>query len=228
MTFVLTLGILLLMAAGLLAMLNLGRDERSRQIQALAPTLDADFSRLAALDRDLARTPFELFLRGQVRHARNQLAGRAPLRQDEHRYFKIMDYSLLGDQGVEDQTLILVQCGPVQCGSLCISHQKAAKADAFTDLTPEQRHSCQREQLPVWARTLRISAEKPHALEIWLNSAGASWLQAHPQLEVEWSSGLLLVYRPNCQIAAGQLEDALAQVLQLAALLEKKPPEGGF
>lgn len=223
MTFVLTLGILLLMAAGLLAMLSLGRDARSQAIQALAPTLEADFSRLAALDRDLARTPFELFLRGQIRHVRNQLAGRRG-----ERYFKVMDYSLLGDQAPEDQTLVLVQCGPVQSGSFCISHHKAAKADAFTDLTPEKRIRCKTDQLPDWAQGLRIEAEKPHALEIWMQGKGGDWVQRHSTLDVEWSNGLLLVYRRDCLIDPEQMSEALQQVQELADLIEKKPPEGGF
>jgi hypothetical protein len=225
MTFVLTLLFLVLMGGGLLFLLNTGRDARSRELIRVCDTLSMEYSSLAVLDMDLRTAGFEVFFRGQTRHVRNQIAG-----QRNGRYFKIMDYSLIGNDSVQDQTLIFIQCDSPMSGSFCISQQKVLKPDVFTDRRPTPLHRCRKELLPDWSKGWRMEAEKSHALEIMLGGPLGDWIQNHPNLELEWSENLLLVYRPDYLIDADQIQTALEAVLQLPGILtrNKKPPEGGL
>lgn len=225
MTFLITLLMLITLAVSLMLLLQLTRDQRSRELLDRANQLGAEYSGLAILDRDLRNADFEIFFRGQFRHVRNQLAG-----THNSVSYKLMDYSMIQPDKVVDQTLTFIICPSSRSGNFCISRQKPLKKDAFMEDRQNALLPCRHPDLPAWSREYRLEAEKPHALAILLNGPFGDWLQQHPNLEVELSGNLLLVYRPGFLMEADQIPAALEHITAARDLLtdEKKPPEGGF
>jgi hypothetical protein len=138
----------------------------------------------------------------------------------------LLDYSLIHGKGTASQTLLMLHC-PLNTGRFRIETAPWLTTDAFSEQQSQSIRPMQSGQLHPQLRHLSICSEQPASMANLLHPAVRDWLLAHPHLHIEWSHGILLLYRPHHLLSAEQLPLALAAGCELVALLQQSSEPGG-
>jgi len=226
MTLILSLIVLLLIVFLLLALVLLQRHQRSGQLQQLADRLTLSYRPFASLSQPLRQARFLIFSVGQMRYFRHLLEGsyqpqtshfqQQPLALSQRR-LNVFDYGLVSDKGTHNQTLMLFACS-LNCGCFRIQPHAWLHADVFADSEPLLRLS--QGQYPPALHSRQLFGQHPARLTALLTPQVQHWLLAHPHLHIEFSNGILLLYRPAHRLAVEDIEAALEAGCQLAELLQ--------
>ncbi len=159
--------------------------------RALAQQLDAEYRQFGALDKDVLEAGFSITHHSQFRHTRHQLLG-----QRNGVHFKVMDYAYVGVSGLAEQTVIVMDKVNQESGDFRVQPQRYHRnlqSDSFTD--PDQ-NNLQTVAISGLPNTL-VMAQKPHAFELRAQQAVCEWLQRHPDMVIEQSQHLLMIFKPG-------------------------------
>ncbi|WP_221799103.1 hypothetical protein [Oceanobacter mangrovi] len=216
MIYLFTLLIVVGATAALWWLLTVTQSPRGRALRQLADQLGAEYRQYAALDLDVRQAGFDLVHQSQIRHGRHQLHG-----LQQQRTFKILDLPTIEQQGILEQTLIILDCQQSHCGDFSLQVRKRRnRSDHFVDEQPTALKDILRQELPAELNGYRVRAAKPHALEIQLLRPLAEWLQQHPDTCIELRHPLLLIYKPATLLEPDSLLYALQQSITLAERIE--------
>ncbi len=229
MTVVLSLIVLLMIFVSLFLLLLIDKDSRTKQLRQCADQLGLNYRPFAALSSEMRDAHFHIIEIGQFRNFRHLIEGE--LTNNSQRLpLNLFDYSLVGNDGTANQTLILIHC-PLPYGKLRIQQKSWLRGDAFTGPEIETLTRLQAGQLHPEISKWQVFSERPEKANLLLTPEVRRWLLAHPHLHIEWSNGILLLYRPQHlldeQAIAAALEAAgeLVQLLQQSTQPHSAPPQ---
>ncbi len=211
---------LLLVAAiiGLLLLLVLvDRGRRGSLLSAEATRLGLQYRPYASLSARLRDAHFMLLDVGQFRHFRHLLEGN----DAQGRHLNIFDYSLITANGVSTQTLLLLTCDLPDMQRFCISRKRWLDDDSFSESLQHPLQPLRKDQRPPRLHQWLLLSEQPPQLWSLLQPEVCDWFLAHPHLHIEWSDGILLLCRPEHELAADQIEAALEHAGSLIRLLQQ-------
>ena len=211
----------LLLGGGIAAILYLTQSQRQSSLKHLARHLACDYQSLASLDHETRHAGFRLTTAGQIRHVRHQLSGTFNTLP-----FKVFDYGMVTPAGVRTQTVIMLGMPKLPSGSLYISKHTSWQTDTFVDQEIVARTALR--PLPAGVTPASLShhqllSEHPSHLMPLLQNGLLDWLQNHPDVSLEYSNRLLMVYRPGLLIPAGGIESALSELERLHTCLTTPP-----
>ena len=238
MTLVLSLIVLLVLFSGVFLILRLNSGSRAGQLRQCADQLGLEYRPYAALSKAVRQAAFYVLEAGEFRHFRHLLEGsivtdalpattvdRGSNSAPSIR-INLLDYSLIHGKGTASQTLLMLHC-PLNTGRFRIETAPWLTTDAFSEQQSQSIRPMQSGQLHPQLRHLSICSEQPASMANLLHPAVREWLLAHPHLHIEWSHGILLLYRPHHLLSAEQLPLALAAGCELVALLQQSSSPGG-
>ena len=93
------------------------------------------------------------------------------------------------------------------------------KADPLTD-THLDLPILQPHQKPKALRQWHMASQPLARMQACIDTLQA-WCLAHPHLHIELANGMLMLYRPQFELDAEQLQQALNDALQLCAILQE-------
>ena len=228
MTVVLSLIVLLMIFVSLFLLLLIDKDSRTKQLRQCADQLGLNYRPFAALSSEMRDAHFHIIEIGQFRNFRHLIEGE--LTNNSQRLpLNLFDYSLVSQEGTANQTLLLVECAlPFQ--PLRLQQKQWLRADVFSGTTTDTLSQLQSGQLHPEMRQWQVFSKRPGEIAQILSVEVRQWLLAHPHLHIEWSNGILLLYRPKHlldeQAIAAALEAAgeLVQLLQNSTQFDSTPP----
>ena len=226
-SLVVSLLVILVMAAVLFLLMSANHNSRSAKLRQQADSLTLSYRPYASLSRQVREAQFQIIEIGQFRHFRHLLEGHFhpddTTTKNPPCSVNLLDYSLVYEAGTANQTLLMLSC-PLDNhlnGRFRIQPDNWLNADVFSEPITHNLVQLQHGQLHEEIRSLQIFSETPGTLASKLNHSVRQWLLAHPHLHIEWSHGILLLYRPNHLLAAEDLPAALASGYQLATRLQQ-------
>lgn len=99
-------------------------------------------------------------------------------------------------------------------------HNHWLKADPLTDKNLVDLPLLQPHQKPQALRHWHMASQPIARMQPCMDALQA-WCLAHPHLHIELASGMLMLYRPQFELDAEQLQQALNDALQLCAILQE-------
>lgn len=228
MTVVLSLIVLLVIFVSLFLLLLVDKDNRTKQLRRCADQLALNYRPFAALSSEMRDAHFYIIEIGQFRNFRHLIEGKLTS-NNQQLPVNLFDYSLVSNDGTANQTLVLIHC-PLPCSKLRIQQKSWLQGDAFTGPEIDTLTRLQTGQLHPEISNWQVFSERPAETNRLLTPHVRQWLLAHPHLHIEWSNGILLLYRPKHlldeQAIAAALEAAgeLVQLLQNSTQFYSAPP----
>lgn len=221
MTLLAAVLVTLLLGGGIAAILYLTQSQRQSSLKHLARHLACDYQSLASLDHETRHAGFRLTTAGQTPQVRHQVSG-----QYRKIPFKAFDYGLVTPSGVQTQTVIMIETHTLASGALYISKHTSWQTDTFVDQETGIRAALR--PLPAGVTPASLShhqllSEHPSHLMPLLQNGLLDWLQNHPDVSLEYSNRLLMVYRPGLLMSAGGIESALSELERLHTCLTTPP-----
>ena len=114
---------------------------------------------------------------------------------------------------------MLVECAlPFQ--PLRLQQKQWLRADVFSGTTTDTLSQLQSGQLHPEMRQWQVFSKRPGEIAQILSVEVRQWLLAHPHLHIEWSNGILLLYRPRHLLDEHSIEPAINAGCELAQLLQ--------
>ncbi|GGY45311.1 hypothetical protein GCM10011297_17900 [Bacterioplanes sanyensis] len=215
MTILLSLIVVSIIIALLLALMLVDRGRRNTHLQQVADQLGLRYRPYASLSQPVREARFRLIECGQFRHFRYLLEG--SFRQ---RPVNIFDYSLVNQQGTATQTVILLHCPlAVADWRLQLWQQGWLHTDPLTDPELQPLQTLSAHQKPPALRDWHLASNQPGRLHQGIDAL-ADWCLAHPHLHIEYAAGMLMLYRPRHELDAEQLEQALIAADDLCQRLQ--------
>lgn len=220
-SLVVSLIIILVIISALFLLMSIDNSSRSGKLRQQADQLGLKYRPYASLSRQVRDAQFLIIEAGQFRHFRHLLEG-----ETQAASINLLDYSLVYEAGTANQTLMMISCPlpEVLCGRFRIQPDHWLNTDVFSEPIHHSMSQLQHGQLHKDIRALQIFSETPGALAKRLNLKVRQWLLAHPHLHIEWSHGILLLYRPNYLLSPDDLPAALISGCELARLLQTTEP----
>ncbi|ASP39186.1 hypothetical protein CHH28_11075 [Bacterioplanes sanyensis] len=215
MTILLSL-IIVSVIIGLLSLVMLAdRGRRNSLLRQAADQLGLKFRPYASLSQPVRQAQFHLIECGQFRHFRYLLEG-----EFQQRPVNIFDYSLVNQQGASTQTVVLLHCpldGKANWRLQCWQ-KHWLRGDALTDQQPLTLTPLSPHQKPAGLRKWHIASSEVGLVQPYL-AILEQWCLAHPHLHIEYAAGMLMLYRPQYELAAEHLEQALQAGCELCQRL---------
>jgi hypothetical protein len=228
--------ILLLVVAGFLILSN-SRSGRTRSIKQLSRSHSGEFSSFDVLPNRLRSKSFRIFAAGQMRYIKNfwfrpqwsiqgQDADLAAQQFSESSHGKSreglvysFDYEFSSPKGMQTQTIIAVNECLFQCGDFSLIRRPEILSDSFSEPLNPVIRPCGTERLLEIYRDYLLYARTPFDLEPKLNRDVAKWMEAHPDVCIEYREDTLLIYKMGTLIEPEQLLSAQVQAKALIKCL---------
>jgi len=219
MTLVFSLIVLLVIFVSLFLLLLIDKDSRTKQLRQCAGQLGLEYRPFASLSPQVRDARFRIINLGQLHHFRHLLEGQ--FSQSQHPYrLNLLDYSLLSNDGTANQTLMLIDC-PLPTGRFRLQQKQWLSGDVFSDQYQDDLRRLLPGQLHPDINQWQIFSERPGEISRLLNEEVRQWLLAHPHLHIEWSNGILLLYRPQHLLDENSISPALSAGCELAQQLQQ-------
>lgn len=228
MTLVLSLLVVGILFGGLFLLLMINKGSRANHLRQCADRLALKYRPFASLSRQIREAAFFIINIGQFQNFRHLIEGQyipehCPEEANSGVSINIFDYSMVGDQGTANQTLLLLDC-PLSCAAFRWQAKEWLKPDTFNEPVKDSMQRLHDGQINQDIRHWRLYSKHPAELPALLSEEIRQWLLAHPHLHIEWSNGILLLYRPQWVLDAEQIEVALNEAMTLITLLQQQAP----
>lgn len=230
MTLVLSLLVVGILFTGLFFLLMINKGNRANHLRQCADHLALRYRPYASLSKQIREADFYVIRIGQFQHFRHLIEGESSLpatpgdsknEQPTQKFsINIFDYSMVNNHGSANQTLILLSC-PLRLSPFRWQAKEWLVADSFNEPEKDAMQRLQPGQVNAEVSHWQLYSQRVAELPGLLNHEVRQWLLAHPHLHIEWSNGILLLYRPHLVLDADQIEVALKQAAVLAALLQQ-------